>query len=280
MDLHVHKIITEIAQLLSTTVRVLHPERNAELDKHKIHKLSHQNHPIARWMRVCKPNWDWSVSMAGALHDEWKRRYKHPEDKVHKSYEVVKYLAQHPPTNFETKSDVRSEFLPCVGGDENIVPGDTEASYRNYYMSSQKQRIASWKYSERPDWYVVDPEHFGKAFEERKAAREEKKARRMGAIKDEKIPVKQERRVKKLEPKEEEFKEEPEVKRERRGRKSEPKIKEEKIKREPKIKKEEEEEEEEEEEIKPTRKRILTRSMKAEAEAEAKKKSPKKPRVK
>jgi len=32
---------------------------------------------------------------------------------------------------------------------------DAVISYRNYYMSEEKQRIASWKKKrERPDWYT------------------------------------------------------------------------------------------------------------------------------
>jgi hypothetical protein len=30
-------------------------------------------------------------------------------------------------------------------------------SYRNYYMSADKQRIATWKKGrEKPDWYIID----------------------------------------------------------------------------------------------------------------------------
>jgi hypothetical protein len=34
---------------------------------------------------------------------------------------------------------------------------DPVTAYRNYYMSEEKQRIATWKKKrEKPDWYVVD----------------------------------------------------------------------------------------------------------------------------
>lgn len=87
---------------LALNLRLMHPERNAELNKNKLFKSSHVHHPITKWLLVCKPNWSWTVSMAGALHDEWKKRYNHPEDRVHKSYAMVQYLEKNPPTNFET----------------------------------------------------------------------------------------------------------------------------------------------------------------------------------
>jgi len=176
MDLHVHKIITEISQLLSTVARLQHPERAAEFNRHGVYKISHAHHPITKWIPEAKPNWDWTVEMAGALHDEWKRRYKHPEEKIHNSYRVVTYLRDNPPTKFLLDTDERTPFKDCVG--EYLVEGDTVASYRNYYMSPAKQRIACWNYSEMPSWYVIDPEHFGKFFEEQKQARLEKKLKR------------------------------------------------------------------------------------------------------
>lgn len=53
-----------------------------------------------------------------------------------------------------------------MGGKENIIEGDVEESYKQYYMSPGKQRIASWKNVEMPEWYKPDPEHYQKAYEE------------------------------------------------------------------------------------------------------------------
>eukprot|EP01126_Amoeba_proteus_P063987 TRINITY_DN8897_c4_g1_i2.p1 TRINITY_DN8897_c4_g1~~TRINITY_DN8897_c4_g1_i2.p1 ORF type:complete len:181 (+),score=35.53 TRINITY_DN8897_c4_g1_i2:346-888(+) len=94
-------------------------------------------------------------------------RYEHPPDKIHKSFVTVLYLAQHPPVKFLEERSSRSPFPACVGGKENIIEGDTVESYKRYYMSPKKQRLASWK-TQMPDWYIPNPEHFQKYFEEKR----------------------------------------------------------------------------------------------------------------
>lgn len=80
-------------------------------------------------MRVCKPNWDWAIELTEALHTEWKRRYKHPADKIHKSFGYIMILKEIPPTKFEEERDTTTPFCLCTFP-ECKVEGDPVTSYR------------------------------------------------------------------------------------------------------------------------------------------------------
>ena len=91
--------------------------------------------------------------MVDAMHTEWKYRYGHPITKKHKAYALA-------------------ELLSCTVPDENKFPevgltpfalampdeykrADAVEAYRLYYQSNEKQKIASWKNREKPEWYNV-----------------------------------------------------------------------------------------------------------------------------
>ena len=87
---------------------------------------------------------DWTISMGEALHNEWRTRFGHDTTKVHKSFEVIQYLKAHPPPKFNSDSKTRTEFALAMP-DIYKVPGDAIKSYRDYYMSPEKQQLASWR---------------------------------------------------------------------------------------------------------------------------------------
>lgn len=151
-DKHVSKILLEAVQMLCTTIQLIDPENEVK-DKIKLYKIAHKNHPVTIWMRTSLENYLWTLDLVEAMHNEWKYRYDHPEDKMHKSYIVAKYLKQYAPT---------ADKFPCKG----LTPfamampvecktSDVIESYRKYYQSKEKQVIASWKKRGKPDWYVV-----------------------------------------------------------------------------------------------------------------------------
>ena len=94
IDKHISKIILECAQMLCTTKHVLDPEN---IDSEKIYQIVHKNHPCTIWVRNSYENYMWTISLVEAMHNEWKYRYNHPENKLHKSYLVVQYLKENPP---------------------------------------------------------------------------------------------------------------------------------------------------------------------------------------
>jgi hypothetical protein len=154
MDKHVSKILLEAVQMLCTAKRVLDPDAP---ENEQLYKLAHKNHPVTIWCRTSRANFVWTLDLIDALHSEWRFRYGHPETKVHKSYLVAQILRA-------TIPDASAFLLPCC---DRITPfalampdaykspdGDPVASYRAYYMSPEKQKIATWsKARGPPEWF-------------------------------------------------------------------------------------------------------------------------------
>ena len=150
MDKHVAKILLEAVQMLCSAKRVLDPEDKIN---DKLYKLAHKNHPVTIWCRASKENFIWVLDLIDELHKEWKYRYGHPETKVHKSYLVALILRENLPTKFpETGLTMFALAMPDEYKGEDAIE-----SYRKYYMSPEKQKIATWKKKrDKPQWYIYN----------------------------------------------------------------------------------------------------------------------------
>jgi len=147
MDKHVSKILLEAVQMLCTAKRVLDPDVKVN---DSLYKLAHKNHPVTIWCRTSKANFEWTLDLVEELHNEWRYRYGHPDTKFHKAYLMAQILKANMPSNFEVEG--LTPFALAMPIEYKCV--DVVESYRNYYMSPEKQLIASWnKRRERPDWY-------------------------------------------------------------------------------------------------------------------------------
>lgn len=147
MDKHVAKILLEAVQMLCSAKRVLDPEDKIN---DKLYKLAHKNHPVTIWCRTSKENFIWTLDLVDELHKEWRYRYGHPETKVHKSYTVALLLRENMPTLFPEEGLTRF----ALAMPDEYKCHDPIESYRKYYMSPEKQKIASWKKNRsRPEWY-------------------------------------------------------------------------------------------------------------------------------
>ena len=150
MDKHVSKILLEAVQMLCTAKRLLDP---ADPINDTLYKIAHKNHPVTIWCRKSSSNYRWTLELIEELHQEWRFRYGHPETKFHKSYLVAMKLKEHMPLDetFEER-----ELTPfALAMPDEFKTDDPVVSYRNYYMSEDKQKIASWKKKRaQPDWYV------------------------------------------------------------------------------------------------------------------------------
>lgn len=146
MDKHVSKILLEAVQMLCTAKRVIDPE-----DVDGLYKMAHKNHPVTVWCRKSRANFIWTLDLVDELHKEWRFRYGHPETKFHKSYLVAMILRENMPSKFEEE-----ELTPfALAMPEEYKTDDPVESYRNYYMSEEKRKIATWnKRREKPDWYI------------------------------------------------------------------------------------------------------------------------------
>jgi hypothetical protein len=152
-DKHVSKIILEIVQMLCTAIQLVDPT-NEITTKIKLYKIAHKNHPVTIWMRESLDNYMWSIHLVEAMHTEWKYRYDHPPEKMHKSYIVATYLKEYAPSADKFPTTGLTPFALAMP--EECKGPDAVEAYRKYYQSPPKQKIASWKKREKPDWYIIN----------------------------------------------------------------------------------------------------------------------------
>jgi hypothetical protein len=151
MDKHVSKILLEAVQMLCSAKRVLDPEDEVN---DRIYKLAHKNHPVTIWCRKSKANFVWTLDLVEELHKEWRFRYGHTETKFHKSYLMSLILRENIPSDDKFEAEGLTTFALAMPVEYKTE--DPVESYRNYYMSVEKQKIASWKKKrEKPEWYKV-----------------------------------------------------------------------------------------------------------------------------
>ena len=150
MDKHVSKILLEAVQMLCSAKRVLDPDDEVN---DRIYKLAHKNHPVTIWCRKSKANFIWTLDLVEELHNEWKYRYGHPENKFHKSYLISLTLRENMPSDDKFEVEGLTPFALAMPVE--YKKEDPVESYRNYYMSEEKQRIATWnKLRGKPEWYI------------------------------------------------------------------------------------------------------------------------------
>ena len=161
-DKHCVKMILEYAQLLSTAHRVLDGTETYGLTKtgrkvrrwqldgaldNTLYSATHINHPSAVWVRYSPENYMWLAEMLEELCNEYTYRY----GKVHKVQRdgLMQALKNNFPNNF--KNSGFTEPTPAMPDDVK-VPGDSIASYHNYYIKN-KTHLANWKKRNIPEWY-------------------------------------------------------------------------------------------------------------------------------
>jgi hypothetical protein len=151
MDKHVSKILLEAVQMLCTAKRLVDPDDDVN---QCLYKMAHKNHPVTIWCRKSRANFEWTLDLIDELHAEWIYRYGHPETKVHKAYWIAAILRDRLPSAEMFEEEGLTPFALAMP--EKYKSDDPIASYRNYYMSPEKQRIASWKKKRpKPDWYNI-----------------------------------------------------------------------------------------------------------------------------
>ena len=171
-DKHVIKMILESAQMLCTAKRVLdgtpYEDKTKNGRKIKRWRLDNSNeeaiiykagwlrHPSTQWVMKSAYNYRWLYNHMMALNEEYKKRYN--KDVDHVSITKLKDLLKEPPKN--ANIDVIGTDATPAMPDECLVPGDSVASYRKYYIM-KKNRFATWKSpAVIPQWYSEGLEKF------------------------------------------------------------------------------------------------------------------------
>jgi len=163
-DKHVVKMVLETAQLLSSAHRVLDgldhtvaadgtraAARKGTLPDERertLYKITHANHPCAKWVRASSGNYAWAFQLFVALCDEYTFRYK----KTHACERLMRALAT-PPTGIQ-----RGEMTPPAQAMPDTYKGDDPvAAYRAYYTHDKKHLFA-WKGRKAPPPWLITPQ--------------------------------------------------------------------------------------------------------------------------
>lgn len=164
VDKHVVKMIVEYAQLLSTAHRMLDGKeiegrsktgrkvkRYIMEDKREdiIYKAVHYHHPSAVWARETKMQYLWLYDLFKKLGQEYTHRY----GKVHSTNFKLNEILANAPNNIKQEgwrepTPAMSHYPQC------IVPNDSIASYKNYYVEA-KAYFAKWSKREVPAWFAA-----------------------------------------------------------------------------------------------------------------------------
>ena len=135
-DKHVVKMILESAQMLCSA----YPNGDAP------YKRAFYNHPCTIWARESQENYEWLLTHAYAMCQEYTRRY----GKVHKSIDAIEwcgknYIKLRLPQKGLTKF---AQAMP-----EQYKNKCSITAYRSYY-NGEKAGFATWKTRKSPKWFV------------------------------------------------------------------------------------------------------------------------------
>jgi hypothetical protein len=135
-DKHVVKMILESAQMLCS------PFPNGDAP----YKRTHFNHPCSKWTRESVNNYEWLLTHAYALLEEYLDRY----GKIHKSLDAIAWCDDHYHNlNLpDIKLSPFAQAMPDEYKNKNAV-----IAYQTYYVNDKKY-FAKWKNKEVPNFMV------------------------------------------------------------------------------------------------------------------------------
>ena len=138
-DKHVPKMLLESCQMLSTAIQ----SYTGRIDE--LYKPAYPNHPMTKWVGFNIDNFDWVLSNAINISQEYEYRFK----KRHKSANVLLTIMANDyrlniPFGFESEPP---QCMPDQYRNKNYV-----TAYRNYYKG--EKTFAKWEKSRsQPEWW-------------------------------------------------------------------------------------------------------------------------------
>lgn len=150
-DILVRKMIVETAQLLSGAHIVLDDNKVA-------YKLTHKNHPSAKWVRASDSNYRWAFKHLEALC----REYQHRFGKVHKTELVALSELESIPKNI-SKSPLGGFAMAMPDNFKLLGIHDETRAYKAYLLAKfenwqtrtdKKCIVPTWTNRDKPDWVV------------------------------------------------------------------------------------------------------------------------------
>lgn len=145
MDKHVVKMVLEYSQLLCAAHHLVGATDPL------LYKLTHVNHPCARWVRESSGNYSWLHSLLVELLTEYTYRY----EKIHRVRDcgLESLLYSLPPNISRVKMTQPPQAMP-----DEFKDSDSVMAYRRLYRTG-KSHLHSWKKRGAPEWiFGVCPE--------------------------------------------------------------------------------------------------------------------------
>jgi len=151
-DKHVVKMLLETTQLLWTAWHC-YADRSLLVSAPTTkggspgYQSTHRNHPCAIWVRQSQGNWNWLISLARALADEY--RFRFGAHKVHACEIHVAWLAANEPVLPPGPLTWPVLAMP----DEYKISQSPTACYKAYYMGQKRERgLLVYKGRSPPPW--------------------------------------------------------------------------------------------------------------------------------
>ena len=139
-DKHVIKMILESAQMLCSAFE------SGEAP----YKRSYYNHPCTKWVRESQTNYEWLLTHAYGLCEEYFLRY----GKIHKSLDAIDWCDNN---SHKLGLDQELGLTPFAQAmPDEYKNDDVTQAYRDYY-NGEKSYFAKWAYSSAPRWFKKTP---------------------------------------------------------------------------------------------------------------------------
>lgn len=143
-DKHVVKMVLESTQLLSSA----HYFFESKIDKSILSKLTHKNHPCAKWVRTSIENYRWLAVHALALSKEYTFRY----NRLHSYHNRIITLSIFEPNIPDVGFTNPSLSMP----QEYKISNNPVECYRDYYNKCKMVTIqCRWTKRKKPDWIIL-----------------------------------------------------------------------------------------------------------------------------
>lgn len=148
-DVHLRKMITETAQMLSTAHHI--SGENNPVRKDEIYKPTHANHPSNLWVRDSQLHYVWLYNLFVNMHVEYEYRF----DKEHASKKLLHPLIFVPRDLILVKRTPPPLCMPDQYKSDNHVE-----SYRKFYNAEKQfdkngKFMANYTKREVPYWMEI-----------------------------------------------------------------------------------------------------------------------------
>ena len=142
-DQHVHKMLLETAQMLSTAHRL------SGSIVPSLYQPTHVNHPSNKWVRHSTETYEWTYSLFEALCQEYRDRYGKPHATELKLLDDLWAFPLMSSSGWCEPPQCMPDQYKC---------DDTVQAYRTFYIHD-KSRFARWNRGvPAPQWYAATTE--------------------------------------------------------------------------------------------------------------------------